>query len=331
MLNNSFSYKRFLIAGGAGFLGSHFVKRLLRTQYVKEIVVLDNFSTGSLNNLAEVSSDPRLKVIRTDISQSIPNLKNKFDSIWHLAALANPTDYEKNPIDTLTVNSDGVKNLIELAYRFDARYIYFSSSEVYGIYDSIPYQGFSEGDTVSRLILGKQRSPYAIGKCFGEELTRHLCRHYGIKYLIIRPFNVYGPNMDVKTNYGRVIPNFITWALKKEPLKINGDGTQIRTFCYIDDFIQALFSLFRAEYPPDVINIGSRQQIRILDLAELINEIMDNKSNGYNFVERYQFEPMIRTPDLRKIKELTGWEPVTGLKKGLNKTGNWLKCQLRIE
>lgn len=331
MLNNTFRHKSFLIAGGAGFLGSHFVKKLLSLKHIKRIVVLDNFSTGSLNNLTEVTNDPRLKVVETDISQNIPELKEEFDFICHLAALANPVDYEKKPIDTLTVNSDGVKNLIELACRANAFYIYFSSSEVYGIYDCMPYRGLSEEETVSRLILGKPRSPYGVGKCFGEELTRHLCSTYGVKYIIVRPFNVYGPNMDVKTNYGRVIPNFIAWALKKEPLQINGDGTQIRTFCYIDDFIQALLLLLKLKSPPEVINIGSRQQTRILDLAKLINEILDNQSNGYNFVERYQFEPMIRTPDLGRIIKLTGWEPATGLKKGLKHTSNWLKSKLKID
>lgn len=330
MLKNSHQCQRFLIAGGAGFLGSHFVKKLLRLKYIKKIVVLDNFSTGSLNNLTEVTDDPRLKIIETDISQSIPKLKEDFDFICHLAARANPIDYEKNPIDTLTVNSDGVKNLIGLARRFNTSFIYFSSSEVYGIYDCIPYRGLSEEDTVSRLILGKPRSPYSVGKCFGEELTKRLCNHYGIKYTIVRPFNIYGPNMDVKTNYGRVIPNFITWALKKEPLQINGDGTQIRTFCYIDDFLQALFLLIKAESPPEVINIGSQQQIRILDLAKLINQLFGNQSNDCVFVERYQFEPLARIPDLNLIKKATGWEPAIGLKKGLKQTVDWLKVQLKI-
>ncbi len=327
MLNNTFGYKRVLIAGGAGFLGSHFIKKLLRLKHVEKIVVLDNFSTGSLNNLAEVIDDPRLKIIETDISDTIPKLREEFDFICHLAALANPVDYEKNPIATLTVNSDGAKNLIELARKNKADYLYFSSSEVYGVYDCIPYRGLSEEETVSRLILGKPRSPYAVGKCFGEELTRHLCGHYGIKYTIVRPFNVYGPNMDVNTNYGRVIPNFITWALKKEPLRINGDGTQIRTFCYIDDFIQAIILLIKEEPRPLVINIGNQQQIRILDLAQLINQMLDNESVGYVSAERYQFEPLIRIPDLNLIKKLTGWEPATGLKKGLHHTINWLKTQ----
>lgn len=330
MLKRFCKDKGFLVAGGSGFLGSHFVKRLLQLKYVKKVVVLDNFCTGSLNNLAEVIGDPRLEVIETDISQTLPKLKEKFDFIYHLAALANPLDYEKNPIDTLTVNSDGVRNLIELARKNKAVFYYFSSSEVYGIYDCIPYRGLNEEETVSRLILGKPRSPYAVGKCFGEELTRHLCDNYGIKYTIIRPFNVYGPNMDVKTNYGRVIPNFITWALKKEPLQINGDGTQIRTFCYIDDFIEALFLLLKINLSSEVINIGSTQQIRILDLARLVNEILDNRSSGYRFVERYQFEPLIRTPDLTKIIRLTNWEPATELKKGLKNTSDWLKTHLKI-
>lgn len=330
MPNNSFKGKIHLIAGGAGFLGSHFVKKLLSLKDVKKVVVLDNFSSGSLNNIAEVINDPRLKVIETDISLTIPRFTEKFDCVCHLAALANPIDYEKNPIATLTVNSDGVRNMIEIARQNKAYYIYFSSSEIYGVYDYIPYRGLSEEETVSRLILGKPRSPYAVGKCFGEELTRHFCDNYGIKYTIVRPFNVYGPYMDVNTNYGRVIPNFITWALKKEPLQINGDGTQIRTFCYIDDFMEALFRLLKAKPGPEVVNIGNRQQIRILDLAQLINELLDNKSNGYHFRERYQFEPMIRIPDLNRIIKLTGWEPVTGLRKGLINTSHWLKTHLKI-
>lgn len=330
MQNNFFRDKTFLIAGGAGFLGSHFVKKLLGLKDLKEIVVLDNFSSGSINNLVEVINDPRLKIIETDITQAIPKLREEFDFVCHLAALANPVDYEKNPITTLTVNSDGVQNMAEIARKNQSVYIYFSSSEVYGVYDCLPYRGLSEEETVSRLILGKPRSPYAVGKCFGEELTRHLCNDYGVKYTIVRPFNVYGPNMDVNTNYGRVIPNFITWALKKEPLQINGDGTQIRTFCYIDDFMQALFLLIKAKVNSEVVNIGSRQQTRILDLAQLTNEILDNKSSGYHFAKRYQFEPMIRTPDLNRIISLTGWEPGTGLKKGLKNTVIWLKNYLRF-
>lgn len=331
MPNNSFKGKTLLIAGGAGFLGSHFVKKLLSLKDVKKVVVLDNFSSGSLNNIAEVINDPRLKVIETDISYPISKLTEEFDYVCHLAALANPIEYEKNPIATLTVNSDGVQNMIEIARKNNAYYVYFSSSEVYGVYDCLPYRGLSEEETVSRLILGKPRSPYAVGKCFGEELTRHFCGYYGNKYTIIRPFNVYGPNMDVNTNYGRVIPNFITWALKKEPLQINGDGTQIRTFCYIDDFMEALFRLLKAEDPPKVINIGSRQQIRILDLAQLINEMLANKPSGYRFVEKYQYEPMIRFPDLSMIFRLTGWKPETELGNGLRNTINWLKTHLKIQ
>ena len=328
MNTNSRRFESHVIAGGAGFLGSNLVRKLLRFQEVREIVVLDNYSSGSITNLDGVLDDPRLKVIETDISQKTPELNGNFNWIWHLAALANPTDYEKYPVDTLNVNSDGNKNLIWLAQKYQAGYIYFSSSEVYGLYNTIPSKGLNEKETISRLMLGKPRSPYAVGKCFGEELTQHLCRLYGIHYLIIRPFNIYGPYMDVKTNYGRVIPNFITWALQKEPLRINGDGTQIRTFCYIDDFVTAVLKIINHPSPVSVVNIGSPFPTPIRDLADVINGLLGNKTAPL-FVERYPFEPYARIPDLRCIKQFTGWKPHIDLINGLNKTICWFKSKIK--
>lgn len=312
--------RRILVAGGAGFIGSHLVIRLLEDPLIERVVVLDNFCTGNPENLSPVLNDPRLKLIETDITDLSP-IEGRYDAILHLAAIANPTDYETSPLQTLLVNSRGNEALIELAKKDKARYIFFSSSEVYGYYENIPPEGLQE-DAVSHLILNQGRSPYPIGKCFGEEMTKHLCRSNGIPYVIIRPFNVYGPRMDTKTQYGRVIPNFIIWAMRQEALQVQGDGQQIRTFCYIDDFIDALSLVLYHPHPPTVMNIGSPTPTPIGELARLTQELLSGHCEVI-FTERYPYETPSRIPDIRLITSL-GWKPVTGLKEGILKTARWV-------
>jgi nucleoside-diphosphate-sugar epimerase len=242
-----------------------------------------------------------------------------------LAAIANPLDYETYPIETLSVNSNGSNNMIKIAENSKAKYVFFSSSEVYGNYDSLPRGSLSE-TSGSRIVLNQKRSPYVVGKCFGEEITINLCMNKGIEYLIIRPFNIYGPKMDLMTKYGRVIPNFCIWGLLGQPLKIHGDGTQIRSFCHIDDLINALNLLINSNFKNNSINIGYPQPISILDLARLISEILEMEEN-YIFVERYEFEPFIRIPDINKIKSIIGWKPQIDLRTGLMRTIEWFKTE----
>lgn len=313
--------KKFLLAGGAGFIGSHLTKRLLQSKETQKVTVVDNYCTGSTSNLIEVAEDPRIELIEADVTAPL-DITEEYDCIIHMAAIANPTDYEKSPVATLRVNSSGVENLVNIATQSKTRFIFFSSSEIYGLYDNIPASGLSE-EAMSRLILGHTRSPYPIGKCFGEELTAHLCTKAGIKYSIVRPFNVYGPNMDIKTNYGRVIPNFIGWALKKRPLLVQGDGHQIRTFCYINDFIDALIFVIHSQTPLGAINIGSPTPTPIITLARQINDLLQNEA-GIEFVDRYPYETFNRIPDIQRIKAL-GWSPQIDLSEGLRRTVAWFR------
>jgi nucleoside-diphosphate-sugar epimerase len=320
--------RSFLIAGGAGFIGSHLVIRLLEHKSTKAITVLDNFSTGNRENLSCVLGDPRLEIIECDIIDDLKLAGNKdFDVIMHLAAIANPTDYESNPLPTLLVNSQGSERLLELSKKCSAQYIFFSSSEVYGSYDYIPSRGLRE-DALSHLTLNQTRTPYPIGKCYGEELTKYRCQSYQIPYNIIRPFNVYGPRMDTKTNYGRVIPNFITWALHKHPLQVQGNGEQIRTFCHIQDFINALEVVIRHKTPPPVMNIGSPIPTPIITLAKLINKMLANDA-GIVYTNRYPHETLSRIPDIGVITSL-GWRPMIDLEQGITNTIDWMENQIKL-
>ena len=319
-------FSRYLIAGGAGFIGSHLVKYFLSLKETVKVIVVDNFLTGTLDNLEEVVNDSRLEIIEADITDEsmLHNINSPIDAIFHLAAIANPTDYENHPMMSLMVNSRGNENLIRLAKRLNTkRYIFFSSSEVYGNYEELPESGLNE-DNEGHLMLNKQRSPYSIGKCFGEEVSIHYAMENKLKYIVVRPFNVFGPNMDLKTHYGRVIPNFIKWGLQNDLLKVNGDGSQIRSFCYINDFIDAIDSLLQKDVCDVTLNVGNPHPITILDLAKLIIKLIES-TKGYTFQEKYKYEPYVRVPDIALITKLSGWVPNTSLEKGLTKTIEWFK------
>jgi len=314
-----------LVAGGAGFIGCHIVDRLLSSDTTERVLVIDNFTSGTRENLKRFDSDDRLEVIEMDVTDPavIETAGKGFDLVLHLAAVANPMDYEKQPLETLLVNSEGSRNLIEIAGKSGSRYVFFSSSEVYGDYNVLPIGPMSE-ISQSRIFLNQKRSPYVVGKCFGEEMAIYLCRKMEIEHLIIRPFNIYGPNMDLMTKYGRVIPNFCIWGLRGQSLRIHGDGTQVRTFCHIDDLVSGLFILLEKGVQGRSINIGYPDPISVIDLARMISNILGIEEN-FKFVEKYEFEPYIRRPDIRLINELTGWKPKVDLRAGLDRTIDWFR------
>lgn len=322
-MRGSTSISRILVAGGAGFIGSHLVDHFLKQENTKRVIVVDNFISGTKENLKPFMGDDRLDVLEMDITDRtvVGSAGRDFDLVLHLAAVANPLDYERKPLETLKTNSDGSQNLIEIASQSSAKYVFFSSSEIYGNHNSMPKTALSES-TQSRIILNQKRSPYVVGKCFGEEMTINLCGKMGVDHLIVRPFNIYGPNMDLMTDYGRVIPNFCIWGLRGEPLRIHGDGTQVRTFCYIDDLVEALFMLLTNGVKRRSINIGHPYPISILDLARLISRILEIEER-FDFVERYMFEPYVRIPDIKLIKDLTDWKPHVDLRIGLMRTIEW--------
>ena len=291
------------------------VSRLLNRDVGGEVVVLDDFSTGSIANLRGVLDDSRLTVIKHDITRSLPRL-SQVDLIIHLATRANPADYEQSSIETLLANSRGNETLLRLAAASRARYVYFSSSEVYGNHAPPPECGLAE-DAGSHLVLGRARSPYAIGKAFGEEIVRAIGDRGSLDYLIVRPFNVYGFAMDEGSPYGRVITNFLRWARMRQPLRVNGDGTQERSFCWIDDFVDCIQLLVNRPFPPDrTVNVGNPETIRIVDLALLVNELAGSHA-GIEFASRYQYEPDYRTPNIDRVTAWTGWRPKVGLREGL--------------
>lgn len=305
--------KNILVAGGAGFIGSHLTEALLKKGF--EVYVIDNLITGSMENLEHLNRVPKLHVFHRDITKKLPDIP-PCEVIFNLAAIANPNDYERDPLAVLWVNSLGNMNLLQLAKRWGSKYVFFSSSEVYGHHNSLNGDGLSEEQS-SILYLNHKRSPYFVGKIFGEEIVRNTCEDEDLDYIIIRPFNIYGPRMDMKTNYGRVIPNFIKWALSNKPLIINGDGSQERSFCYINDFIDAVMGILsQKSYKYRIVNIGHPESIKILDLAHLINEILDNKA-GFIFSDRYPFEPKYRRPNIYRVKNWIGWEPKTRIEEGI--------------
>lgn len=309
----SFENLKILIAGGAGFIGSNLLEILLKNN--AKVWVLDNLSTGSLSNIENFLSNSKFKFFKCDITEKLPKLP-LFDFIINLAAMANTSDYEKNPLVSLNVNAIGNKNLLELAKISSAKYIFFSSSEVYG-HQILQLEEAIPENSMSKLFLRKPRSSYFVGKIFGEELVYHYCKENSLENLIIRPFNIYGPKMDVKTNYGRVIPNFIKWGLTSKPLIVNGDGSQERSFCNIYDFISAISLILQKDsFRYNIINIGNPKPISIFELAKLVNLLTDNKA-GIKFSEKYEFEPKYRTPNIDRISSWISWKPQICLEEGI--------------
>ena len=249
---------RILITGGAGFIGSHLSEALLEKG--DRVDVVDDLSTGSLKNLEHLLRNENFTFNELDVVNGCPSL-HEYDVIFHLAALANPTDYMQRPLDTLLVSSIGTWNLLKNTDRNDIKFIYFSSSEVYGNKDTLPEKGIKEDDVLNISSL-TDRSPYIIGKLYGEEITRLICQERMIDHIIIRPFNIYGTRMDVKSSYGRVIPNFFRMARDDIPLRVHGDGEQQRSFCHIEDLIRGLLMILEKDVLGGrVLNIGSPEPL----------------------------------------------------------------------
>lgn len=308
--------RSYLIAGGAGFLGSHISENLINKGH--EVTVIDNLLTGCKSNIEHLLDHENFSLVEEDIIQ-MTDMSFSPNVIINLAAIANPLDYEENPLMSLSVNSEGNLNLLKLALKNDSSYVFFSSSEIYGNHNPHPECGLKEIHK-SNLLLGHKRSPYFIGKMYGEELVKNYCISREMNYLIVRPFNIYGPKMDRNTNYGRVIPNFIRRGLKGEPLLVNGAGNQERSFCHIDDFTECIYRFIKEKmWVHRVVNIGNPQPISVLDLAKKINSITNN-SSGFKFQERFVHEPDYRKPNIDRVKGWLDWSPSIPLEKGIKKT-----------
>ena len=303
-----------LISGGNGFLGSYIAEKFLAEKF--SVTVVDDLSTSKGKNLPENVKFIKKKIENYDDSQ-------KYDYVLHLAARPSPEDYISHPVDTILSNSLGTLKMLEIARRGDSIFMYTSSSEVYGEAAVIPtpedYYGYVNPNGI--------RSCYDEGKRFSEALIMAYHREYGLDVRIQRPFNVYGPGIREDGQYGRVIPRFIMQALKNEPLTVHGDGRQTRSFLYIDDWVDATWKFLIGKYKGEIINIGSDMEITIIDLARKIISLTGSNSKIL-FLPKRDDDPSRRAADLRKVKNLLGWEPKINLDEGLKKTIEWFKVKL---
>ena len=308
---------RVLITGVAGFLGSHLAERFLLEGY--EVVGLDNFITGSRSNADILESYSGFTLIEHDISESIL-LDGDLDGVLHFASPASPVDYLNLPIQTLKVGSLGTHNSLGIALAKGARFLLASTSEVYGDPKIHPQPETYWGNVNPVGV----RGVYDEAKRFAEAMTMAYHRYHGVDTRIVRIFNTYGPRM--RPNDGRVISNFIIQALKGDPLTIYGDGSQTRSFCYVDDEVDGIFRLYNSDQT-EPTNIGNPKEFTIKELAQLILKEIGS-SSVIATLPLPQDDPRVRQPDISIAGEILGWEPEVDLLEGIRRTIPFLKAQL---
>jgi len=300
---------RFLISGAAGFIGSHFCDRLIREGH--SVVALDNFVTGSDRNLEHLNGNSRFEFRKWDVCRPM-EATGRLDGVLHFASLASPMDYLEHPIETLEVGSVGTHNMLEIARENGARFLLTSTSECYGDPLTHPQVETYWGNVNP---VGP-RSCYDESKRYAEALTMAYHRVHKLRTNIARIFNTYGPRMQL--NDGRVVPAFIDQALRGEPLTIFGDGSQTRSFCYVDDLVDGLYRLMLSEerYP---VNLGNPEEMTILEFAERIRGLTGSRAE-LAFKPLPEDDPKQRRPDIAKAMQILGWKPKVGLEEGLKET-----------
>ncbi len=300
---------RLVITGGAGFIGSHLCERFESEGH--DVVAVDNFITGSERNLEGLRHSPRFTLIDHDISEPI-QLNGPVDFVLHFASPASPVDYLKFPIQTLKVGSLGTYHSLGLAKEKKAKFLLASTSEVYGDPQIHPQRE----DYWGHVNPVGYRAVYDEAKRFAEAITMAYHRHHHVDSRIIRIFNTYGPRM--RLDDGRVLPNFMGQALRGEPLTVYGDGSQTRSFCYVDDLVEGIARLMQKDYHMPV-NLGNPDEVTILQFAEEINRLTGGK-NRIVFRPLPADDPKLRQPDISLARGLLGWEPVIKRAEGLNRT-----------
>ena len=306
---------RVVITGVAGFIGSNLAKSHLNKG--DEVYGVDNFSTGQKRNLATLEG---LEFINESVSQSINLLPEAVDIVYHFASPASPEKYMAQPLNTMEVNTTGTLNLLEYAASKEARFVFASTSEIYGDPLVSPQQETYWGNVNP---IGP-RSVYDEAKRFGETIVTHFQREKIANAGVVRIFNTYGPNMDPYD--GRVVSNFIRQALKGEPLTIYGNGQQTRSFCYIDDLVRGIMAMGMSNHPGP-INLGNPEERTLLNLAELVLGITESSST-LEFRELPEDDPKRRCPDITKAKTVLGWEPAVDISTGISKTAHWISENL---
>lgn len=300
---------RVLITGAAGFLGSHLAERFLSEGH--QVVGLDNFITGSPDNISHLLATEGFAFYRYDVTDFI-YVAGDLDGVLHFASPASPIDYLNLPIQTLKVGSLGTHKALGLAKAKGARFLLASTSEVYGD-PAIHPQPESYWGNVNPV---GPRGVYDEAKRFAEALTMAYHRYHGVDTRIVRIFNTYGPRM--RKHDGRVVSNFIVQALQGQSLTVYGDGSQTRSFCYVDDLIEGIYRLFNSDYS-DPVNIGNPAEFTVAQLAELVVELTGS-SGEVVYEPLPEDDPKVRQPDIGLARELLGWEPKIEVREGLTRT-----------
>ena len=313
--------KTTLVAGGAGFIGSHLCESLLNQNY--KVICVDNFITSDKKNIDRFIGNPNFIFIKEDITKHL-QLKDNIDYVFHLASPASPNiksprSYMSFPLETLMANSEGTHRLLELSRIKNSKFLFASTSEVYGD----PLESPQKENYFGNVNPNGVRSVYDESKRFGEAITMAYFRKFDLDTRIVRIFNTFGPFMQADD--GRVVSNFIIQAISGKPLTVYGNGTQTRSFCYVDDMVEGLkLAMFSDNSKGEVINLGNSNEKTVLELAKLIKKLA-NSSSQIIFENLPQDDPKVRQPDVSKAKKILGWETKVDLEKGLLKTIEYFK------
>ena len=308
-----------VVTGGAGFLGSHLCDTLLEHGY--QVTCIDNFITGSPDNISRLKNHPHFRFLEQDVTKHI-NISGPVDAIFHFASPASPIDYQKIPIPTLKVGALGTHNALGLAKAKNATILLASTSEVYG--DPLVHP--QKEDYWGNVNPIGPRGCYDEAKRFLEAMTMAYHRTHGLKTRIVRIFNTYGPRQ--RLDDGRAIPTFMTQALKGEDITIFGDGTQTKSFCYVDDLIEGIYKLFLSNYSYPV-NIGNPVEMTIQHMADKIVQLTQSKSR-FVFKSLPVDDPKVRQPDISLAKKMLHWEPKIDLEEGLKRSLNYFKRRILV-
>jgi dTDP-glucose 4,6-dehydratase len=318
MLESKLSSKTAVVTGGAGFLGSHLCDRLVEEGF--RVIAIDNFITGSSDNVEHLAGDPNFRLMRRNVSEFI-FVPGAVEFVFHFASPASPIDYLEHPIPTLKVGALGTHNSLGLAKDKGAKFLLASTSECYG--DPLVHpQNEDYWGNVNPI---GPRGVYDEAKRFAEAMTMAYHRFHGMDTKIVRIFNTYGPRMRLRD--GRVVPAFISQALNNEPLTIFGDGTQTRSFCYVSDLIEGIFRLAMSDQHGPV-NIGNPMEMTIRQFAKKILSITGS-TGGITFKELPVDDPKVRQPDIARARKLFGWEPKIDFDSGIRTTIDYFRRKLK--
>ncbi|MBI4506031.1 MAG: SDR family oxidoreductase [Chloroflexi bacterium] len=315
-----------LVTGGAGFIGSHLCDRLLDAGH--RVICLDNLCTGARENVAHLIEHERFVFLERDVSypeRYREDVRERLDFVFHLASPASPVGYLKMPIETALANSAGTWATLEVAHEHGARYLLASTSEVYGEPLEHPQRETYWGNVHPNGL----RSCNDESKRFAEALSVSYRRHRGTEVRIVRIFNTYGPRSD--PDDGRVVPNFVTQALRGEPITVYGDGTQTRSLCFVSDMVEGIL---RAAFTPgtagDVFNLGNPNEYTVLEYAQLIKKLSGSSAPVVFRPFLSEDDPSRRRPDITKARAVLGWQPSVPLVEGLEETLRWFRTRLRL-